>query len=259
MRFKDKVVLVTGSATNTGLGIAKAFLREGAIVWINGRSKDRVNAVIADLEKELGCAGRAKCGACDVSDDPSVVALFDAIKKECGRLDILVNNAVDQAIGPEFLKTERSMLESALMVNVVGPYRCSQLAGAMMKEQGGGSIVNIGSNTSTRPIRNRSAYVTSKAAMNTLNMAMAMELGPYNIRVNMVTPGYIYTNRWDVLDDEVAERRRKNIPLGRESTAEDVAQNVMFVASDLAGNLTGANIVLDGGCSSQHLPADADG
>ncbi|MEI8291680.1 MAG: SDR family oxidoreductase, partial [Verrucomicrobiota bacterium] len=113
-------------------------------------------------------------------------------------------------------------------------------------------------NVSTRAIRNRTAYLASKGGVDALTLALAVELGPYGIRVNNVAPGYINTDRWETLPTAIAQRRRANLPLGREATAEDIAQAAMFLASDQAANITGTRLVVDGGCSAQHLPIDAE-
>ncbi len=259
MRFNGKIVLVTGACQHTGYAIARAFAREGATVWVNGRSEESVQAACAKMAGELGDRVHWVPAPADIGSEAEVKALFGRIQKEAGRLDVLVNNAVDQAIGPAFLDMTRARIEAAFAVNVFGLFTCSQEAARLMKEQGGGAIVNVGSNVSTRAIRNRSAYVASKGAVDALTNAMAVELGPYGIRVNTLAPGYIHTGRWDVLDQAVADKRRGNIPLGRELTMNEVADGVMFLASEAASGMTGARIVLDGGCSAQHMPADLDG
>jgi NAD(P)-dependent dehydrogenase (short-subunit alcohol dehydrogenase family) len=129
----------------------------------------------------------------------------------------------------------------------------------MMVKQGSGAIVCIGSNTAERAIRDRTAYVASKGAIDALVRAMAVELGPQGIRVNCVVAGYINTDRWDVLDPKIAERRRANIPLGQEAHGKDIADVVMFMASDKASKINGARLMVDGGCTVQLFPTDCDG
>ncbi|MDR0335753.1 MAG: SDR family oxidoreductase, partial [Planctomycetaceae bacterium] len=121
-----------------------------------------------------------------------------------------------------------------------------------------GTIIHIGSNTSTRAIRNRVAYCTSKGGIDAMTLAMALDLAPYGIRVNCVAAGYIRTDRWDTLDPTIIQRRLQNIPIGKEVTANDIAETVMFLASDAAQNINGIRLVVDGGCTAQHLPSDVD-
>jgi len=254
MRFKDKRVLVTGAARHTGFGIARAFAAEGATVIMND---------IADVA-EAAAKVRAKTdariieAAANIADRVQVEAMFELVRRECGGLDVLVNNAAHLGIGSSFLETSPEFLAEVAGVNLFGTFHCSQLAARLMVAQGGGAIVHIGSNTSDRPIRNRSAYVASKGALDALTRAMAIELGPRGVRVNMVVAGYIHTTRWDTLDPAHAARRRANVPLGKEATAEEIAAAVMFLASNESARITGARLVVDGGVSTQLVPPDAE-
>ena len=254
----NKVVLVTGAVRNTGLCIAREFLREGALVWVNGRRPEATQSAVAALNAE-GLPGRAVAAVADISTLEAVRALFRPIAEAGAGLDILVNNAVDQGIGGPFGAVDDALLETVFRTNVFGYFRCGQEAVRLMKAQGrGGCIVNVSSNVSQRAIRNRSAYVASKGAIDALTRAMAVDLAPHNIRVNTVAPGYIRTERWDTIGAAVAERRHKNIPLGREALGRDIAQAVLFFASERSGNATGSRLVVDGGCTAQHMPADVD-
>ncbi len=255
MRFKDKVVLVTGAVRNTGLAIAEAFAREGAIVALNGRKTEDV----AREAKRLRETYRVKVVevTADISCPDQVDAMFAKIEKECGGLDVLVNNAIIQGVGYSLVDTPLSVLEEVFRINVFGTYHCSQCAARMMLKKGAGSIVNIGSNTAERAILKRTAYVASKGAINSLNRAMALELGPKGIRVNCVVAGYIHTDRWAKLTTE-AVRRRANIPVGKEADGNDIAEAVLFMASENAARINGAGLVVDGGISVQLVPPDCD-
>ncbi|MCC6353204.1 MAG: SDR family oxidoreductase [Verrucomicrobiae bacterium] len=257
MSFLNKRVLVTGASRNTGLAIARRFAQEGAVVAINGSSKQSV----ADAAAAIRAAAPARLieAPADLSDPAQIGAMFDRVRAECGGLDILVNNAVVQAIGHPFIETPLEVFERALRVNLTGAFLCGQLAARMMiAQRTGGSIVNVGSNVSDRPIRNRSAYCASKGGVDALTRAMAIELGPHGIRVNTVAPGYIHTDRWDALAGAQVERRRANVPLGLESSGDDIADAVLFMASDRASKITGARLVVDGGCSVPLVPPDAE-
>jgi NAD(P)-dependent dehydrogenase (short-subunit alcohol dehydrogenase family) len=255
MRFRGKSVLVTGADRNSGLGIAAAFAAEGATVFLNGRTPELVTEAVGKLKrrgykKVVGAAG-------DVGASADVESIMRQIAARTKRLDVLVNNAAHLGVGHTLEETSREYFEAVLRVNLVGAFFLSQQCVRLMPTTGG-AIVNIGTNVSTRAIQNRCAYLASKGGMDALTLAMAVELGPRNIRVNIVAPGYIHTDRWDKLAKAQTLRRRANVPLGREATADDVAQVVLFLASGQAANITGVRLVVDGGCSAQHLPRDID-
>ena len=127
----------------------------------------------------------------------------------------------------------------------------------MMLPAGRGAIVNLGSNVAQRAIRQRTAYAASKGAVEALTRAMAVELAPAGIRVNSVTAGYIHSDRWAGLTGE-AERRRANIPLGREAAGGEIAGAVLFLASEAASHIAGACLTVDGGVTAQLVPSDCD-
>ena len=255
-RFNEKVVLVTGAVRNTGLAIAEAFAREGAIVVLNGRGSEDVVREAERLRQTYGATVIE--AVADISCQPQVDAMFEQICSHCGRLDILVNNAVVQGVGYSLTDTPRDLLEAVFRVNVFGAYACAQGAARMMLKRKSGSIINIGSNTAERAIRNRTAYIASKAAVDGLTRAMAVELGAEGIRVNSVIAGYIRTERWEVLADGVADRRHANIPLRAEAQGEDIAEAVLFLASQGAARINGARLVVDGGSLVQLYPPDCD-
>lgn len=256
MTFSGKRVLVTGASVNTGLGIARRFAAEGALVFVSDLDPAQTAQAVQQLqqstsERVFGVAG-------DLADQSAIDRMFAQVQETAGGLDILVNNAAQHAIGFPFLETPLEVLMNTLRVNLVGSFLCGQRAARMMQTNGGGSIINVGSNCADRAIRERSAYIASKGAVEALTRAMAIELGPYGIRVNTVAPGYINTDRWLHLGPGVAARRRSTVPTGRESTAEDVANAVLFLASDAARQVTGTRLTIDGGCSIQLLPLDAE-
>jgi NAD(P)-dependent dehydrogenase (short-subunit alcohol dehydrogenase family) len=258
MRFKGKKVIITGASRNTGVGIARLFIREGADVITSGSTAESTERGAEQLRSE-GFSG-FNSFPCDIGDEKQVDALFDfADKTFGGRLDILVNNACDQGIGPSFIDMTGEYFLKVVKTNLLGNFMMSQRAAKrFLKQDDRGVIVNVGSNTSTRAIRNRTAYIASKGGIDSLTRSMALDLAPLGIRVNMCAPGYIYTDRWDALDEGTRERRRKNCPLRQEAKAEDVAQVVAFLASGASRNMTGERIVVDAGCSCQHMPEDVD-
>ena len=281
-RFKDKVVLVTGGNRNTGLWIVKKFVDEGAKVFMCGSTvastakgieslrvwfgTDSVVSAQNDLGKTLKDA-KVVAQACDVGDKAQVDALMNLIEKEAGTLDILVNNAADQGIGHgDVLEMDPDLILKVMGTNVRGGFQVTQAAANrfFMKKPyavGGpyrGTVVFLSSNTAMRAIRGRTAYCASKGAINSMVRALALDLAPRGIRVNACAPGYIYTERWDALDEKVKARRRANCPLGKEAKGADVANVVAFLASEDSGNMAGEIVTCDAGCSCQHMPADVD-
>ena len=280
-RFAGKVVLVTGGNRNTGLWLVKKFVDEGARVFMCGSTAASTAKGIGSLRVWFGSdsivsskdAGKtlkdAKviAQACDVGNKAQVDALMDLIEKEAGRLDILVNNAADQGIGlggP--LEMDPDAILKVMGTNVRGGFQVTQAAANrfFMKKPykvGGpyrGTVVFLSSNTAMRAIRGRTAYCASKGAINSMVRSLALDLAPLGIRVNACAPGYIYTERWDALDEKVRARRRANCPLGMEAKGEDIANVVAFLASEDSGNMAGEIVTCDAGCSCQHMPADVD-
>ena len=264
-RFKGKVVLVTGGSRNTGLWIVKKFVDEGARVFMCGSSEASTAAGVEKL-KGLGVE-KVIARACDVGDRAQVAALMDTVEREAGTLDILVNNAADQGLGlggP--LEMDPDAILKVMGTNVRGGFQVTQAAcnRFFMKrpyEVGGpyrGTVVFLSSNTAMRAIRNRTAYCASKGAINSMVRALALDLSPLGVRINACAPGYIYTERWDALDETVRARRRQNCPLRREAKGADIANVVAFLASEESGNMAGEIVTCDAGCSCQHMPEDVD-
>lgn len=258
MRFRGKVVLVTGSSRNCGLEIADLFLREGAKVYTCGSTPSSTEKGAAAL-RARGLKNFTPV-PCNIADDAQVSALLDRIEKEDGRLDILVNNAAHLGVGHTIENETSESFMEVLRTNMVGGFMVTQQAVTrfFLKQETRGSVVFVSSNTSVRAIRNRVAYCASKGGIDAMVRALALDLGPRGIRVNTVAPGYINTERWDTLDPKIAARRRFNCPLRAEVQGRDVAEAVAFFASPASGNVTGERLVVDGGCSCQHMPEDVD-
>lgn len=255
--FQGKNVLVTGSARNTGLGIAKVFGIYGATVFVHGRSAEQVEKVAQSLTRDAGATGgRYLPIAADVASEDDVKRAFTFIEQQVGGLDVLVNNACHLGLGHRFLDMPITFFDEVLAVNLRGYALCAQYAARQMLARGGGAIVNIGSNTASRALADRAAYIASKGGVESLTRALAVELAQHKIRVNCVVPGYIYTERWDTLPEETKQRRWKNVPLGRESSAEDIGEAVAFLASAKAGNITGSSLLVSGGIDVQLVPPD---
>lgn len=246
------IALVTGATRHTGYGIAQVLLEQGAVVYVNGRKPADVTKAVAEL------GPKARSAPADLADERAVDAMMRAMLDEAGRIDILVTNACHLGIGPAFVEAPLALFDEVMAVNLRAAYQLSQLAAADMIPRRSGTIVHIGSNTFERAIRNRSAYIASKGAIDALTRAMAVELAPHGIRVNSVVPGYIHTSRWDSIGDATRDRRRANVPLGREADAADIGRAVAFLASEAAGNITGASLRIDGGVGAQLYPSDTE-
>ncbi|MDF9827552.1 NAD(P)-dependent dehydrogenase (short-subunit alcohol dehydrogenase family) [Ereboglobus sp. PH5-5] len=252
MNFQGKHVLVTGAAANSGFAIARRFAAAGAQVAINDIDPDATARAAAEISEATGADVLAL--PADLTKREGIAGMFRQVRDKWGRLDILVNNAVQHAIGHSFADMPFEVMENVVRVNLMGTFLCGQEAARLMIAQGGGAIVNLGSNTAQRAIRNRSIYCATKGAIEALTRAMALELGGHNIRVNTVVPGYIRTNRWDHITPETAAQRRAIVPIGWESTGDDIADSVLFLASEQARRITGSRLVIDGGCSVQLVP-----
>jgi NAD(P)-dependent dehydrogenase (short-subunit alcohol dehydrogenase family) len=249
--LERQVVLVTGANRNTGFGIAKAFLDAGAVVFLHARTIGKAREAAAKL------GDQARAVAADLQDEAAIDEMFGAVREQAGRLDALVNNACHLGLGYAALDTPLSYVDEVFSVNVRAVLQCCRCAARLMMETGG-AIVNVGSNAANRAIRDRAAYVASKGAVAALTRALAVEWGAYGIRVNLLTPGYIRTDRWDDLPAETIDRRRANLPLGREATPADIGNAAVFLTSPASGNTTGTELVMDGGAEAQLVPPDAE-
>ena len=249
MRFKDRVVLVTGGGRGIGQAIALGFAREGASVVVNAAHQATADET-ATLIRKAG--GKAIAIEANVADEAQVNAMIDRVVHELGGLDVLVNNAgVSQPIVPT-LEQDTADWDRVMATNLRSAYLCSKAAGKYMVPRHSGKIVNIASITGLTGQPMRTAYAPSKAAMLNLTKAMAVEWGPYNINVNAVAPGYVLTDlvRTFISQGKVNEEAMlKRTPLGRFSAPEDIAEAVMFLASDAARNITGIHIPVDAGWS----------
>lgn len=241
-RLEGKVALVTGAARGIGLACAEAFVREGARV------------VLADVDAKAGAAAAEKLGgrfvACDVSRKAQVLAAVEAAVQAYGRLDVAVANA-GIVHAAEFLDLEEEDFDRVLAVNLKGVFLVGQAAARqMVKQGGGGAVINMSSVNAVLAIPNQVPYVVSKGGINQLTKVMAVALAPHGIRVNAIGPGTILTElaRTAVLGNREAERKiLSRTPLGRMGEPSEVGSVAAFLASDDASYVTGQTIYPDGG------------
>ncbi len=247
MKLKDKVALVTGAAQGIGFACAEVFAREGAAVMLADRDEKTGREAAARLREQ---DYNAAFVTCDVSRADEVKAAVDATVAQFGRLDILVANAgIVHAC--DFLELKEEDFTRVLEVNLKGVFLAGQAAARqMVKQGGGGAIINMSSVNAVMAIPNQVPYVVSKGAINQLTKVMALALAPHKIRVNGIGPGTILTElaRSAVLGNREAERKiLSRTPLGRLGEPGEIAEVAAFLASGEASYLTGQTLYPDGG------------
>jgi NAD(P)-dependent dehydrogenase (short-subunit alcohol dehydrogenase family) len=237
MQLKNKIALVTGSTHNIGLSIARAFAREGAKVIVHSRHEEDARKIAGEISGDYFVA--------DVADPAQVAALFDYIRKQHKRLDILVNSVAHSSRGG-VLDVSLDEWNRIMTINLTGYFLCIQHAGEMMKEQGGGNIINISAGSGERSSPGGAAYSVSKGAINSLTRQAAVDLSPYNIRVNGLISGLVGT---PIGQKDMGNRKPEYdmIPLRRIGRPEEVAEAAVFLASDKSSYITNAILPVDGG------------
>jgi NAD(P)-dependent dehydrogenase (short-subunit alcohol dehydrogenase family) len=246
VRFKSKIVVVTGAAQGIGNAIARRFAEEGATVVIADLNKDGATTAASAFQRD-GLSANAM--TVDVSNKASVDALFGEVEKAHGSVDVLVNNA-GAASENTFLGLTEPEWRHALGVMLDGTFFCTQAAGRLMKKSGkGGAVVNIASQGARTLRAGRTHYSVAKAGIVQLTQAAAVELAPYKVRVNSVSPGGVATGISRYLLDDPArlERYNQHVPLGRLGQPSEVAAVVAFLASDDASYITATDVDVDGG------------
>lgn len=247
MRFSGRRVLVTGAARNIGLDIARRFLAEGAAVAVNDLDPDSVRAAVDGLATD----GHTVLAApADLSDPAAIETMIDSVVGELGGLDVLINNAAVQRVGRvPFAELSLADWDATFAVNTRGTFVCTAAAARVM--QPGSSVINVSSIGATKAHRRALAYDTTKGAIEAFTRAAALELAPQGIRVNAVAPGAVITDVNRSKEDDLRDRHRAQIPLGRAATGADIAAAVSFLASADADYITGHVLAVDGGLGIQ--------
>ena len=238
----QRVALVTGAARGIGLATTKRFLADGWRVALLDIDQDTLSRTHATLPPDKTIAT-----CCDVADASGVAVAVARVAREFGRLDALVNNA-GIAIFKPILDVTYEDWSRVLAVNLTGPFLCVQAAAPLMRESGGGAIVNITSISGLRASTLRTAYGTSKAGLAHLTQQQAIELASLGIRVNAVAPGPVDTAMAKAVHTpEIRAAYHDAIPLNRYGLEQEIAEAIFFLCSDRASYITGQTIAVDGG------------
>ncbi|MEP7031277.1 MAG: SDR family oxidoreductase [Pseudolabrys sp.] len=241
-----KVALVTGAARGIGLATAKRFLADGYNVALLDINNVTLQAAVAEIAKPEA----TMAVFCDVSDPKAVTAAVASVAKRFGRLDALVNNA-GIAIFKPILEVTYEDWSRVLAVNLTGPFLCTQAAAPLMRDSGGGAIVNITSISGLRASTLRTAYGTSKAGVAHLTKQQAVELAALGIRVNAVAPGPVDTAMAKAVHTpEIRADYHDHMPLNRYGLETELAEVIFFLCSDRASYVTGQVLCVDGGFDS---------
>ena len=252
-----KAVFVTGATVGTGFATALRFAKEGYDVFITSRNEKNAQEAAEKIAEETGVF--AMGFGLDAGDEQDVIDIFKIIDETGRVVKTVVLNAAnmgfgsDPAKGLDFFTQTKEDFMGVFETNLGWNFTIVRQAALRMKENGGGAIVFISSNTAYRAIPNRAAYCASKGGINSLSKALAVDLGRYGIRSNVVLPGTIKTDRWVSMGSKKIVTGELT-PIGDISDYEDIANAAWYLGSDESKNVTGSEIILDGGMSCQLYP-----
>jgi len=246
LSLEGKVALVTGGSRGIGKEIALTFADAGADLAISGRKLQDLEKV-ADEIRKLG----KKClpVSAHARKVEELKHLVDQVVETFGRIDILVNNAAtNPAMGP-IVGTEEKIYDHIMETNLKGYFMMSKFAGAVMVKQKSGNMINISSAGGVSPAEGLGPYCISKAGINMLTKALALELGPYNIRVNAIAPRIVKTSFSEALwtNEALMKKELEFVPLKRVASPEEIARTALYLASTASNYMTGHVVVLNGG------------
>ena len=253
----NKAVFITGAQSGTGYGIAEYFAKQGWDVFLTSLWGDQANEAAKKLTADYGVFSKGY--EYDLLDEGRIIDIFKDIDETGKFVETLILNAADMGFGADpakgldFFTVSKEEFGKVFETNLVGNFITIRQAAVRMAEQGKGAIVFIGSNTSYRAIPNRAAYSASKGGINSMSKAFAVDLGRYGIRSNVVLPGTIKTERWVQMGSKQIVNGTLT-PIGDISDFEDIAAAAFFLGTDMAKNITGAEITVDGGMTAQLYP-----
>lgn len=250
--LKDKVVLVTGAAGGIGRAIALRFGAEGARVAANDMSAEGAESTAQAI---VAAGGSALALPADVANPAAVDEMFEAMLARYGTLDVLVNNASLTNTERHFLEADTAWWDRIIAVNLSSAFLCGRRAAQIMARKRDGAIINMSSGGATRAHRGNAAYDAAKGGVEALTRAMALDLGPYGVRVNAIVPGSIDSKG---MGPELKRARGETMPLGRVGEANEIAGPTLFLASNDARYMSGHMLVVDGGLLAQQRSAQVD-
>ena len=245
-QLDGKVALITGASKGIGEAMARGLAEFGAKVVVSSRKQEAVDAVAEAFRTD----GLEATGiAANIGNIEEAHALVDKTVAAYGGLDIVINNAAANPVFGPIQQTEERAFDKIIDVNLKGPFELCKKAYPILKERGGGSIINISSIGGLTPESGIGIYSVSKAGINNLTKAMAQDWGADNIRVNAICPGLIKTKFSEALwnNEAILKRFLQHIPLKRAGTADDIAGLAVYLASDAAAYCTGGVYMIDGG------------
>jgi NAD(P)-dependent dehydrogenase (short-subunit alcohol dehydrogenase family) len=244
--LSGRIALVTGASRGIGESIAKLFAEQGAHVIVSSRKLDECERVAEEIRQ---AGGSAEAIACHVGRMEDIARLFERIRTEHGRLDILVNNAAANPYYGHILDTPLEAFDKVVEVNLRGYFFMSVEAGKLMREQYSGVIVNTASVNAIEPGLQQGIYSVSKAAVVNMTKAFAKECGPLGIRVNAILPGLTKTKFAGAIfeDQALYEECVEAIPMRRHAQPEEMAGAALYLVSDAASYTNGACLIIDGG------------
>lgn len=244
--LSGKVALVTGASRGIGEEIAKLLAQQGAHVIVSSRKIDGCQAVVDAI---TAAGGSAQAIACHVGEMEQIESIFSAISEEHGKLDILINNAAANPYFGHILDTPLGAYKKTVDVNLRGYFYMSVAAGKLMKDNGGGSIVNVASINGVIPGDMQGVYSITKAGVISMTKAFARECADLNIRVNALLPGFTDTKFASALvkNDAIRNKVLEHVPMNRVAEPSEMAGTVLYLVSDAATYTTGTCINVDGG------------
>jgi NAD(P)-dependent dehydrogenase (short-subunit alcohol dehydrogenase family) len=244
--ISGRIALVSGASRGIGEAIARLLAQHGAYVIVSSRKQEDCEAVAASI-REAG--GKAEAFPCHVGRMEDIAAIFEHIRGTHGRLDICVNNAATNPYFGHILDTDLGAFNKTVEVNIRGYFFMSLEAGKLMREHGGGAIVNTASINALQPGPMQGIYSITKAAVVSMTKAFAKECAPLGIRCNALLPGLTRTKFAGALfeNDDIYKMAMEKIPMGRHAEPDEMAGTVLYLVSDASSYTNGECIVVDGG------------
>lgn len=241
-----RIALITGASRGIGEATAKLLAEQGAHVIVSSRKQEELDKVVAAIQKT---GGKATAIAAHAGSTEDIKRLMSDISAQFGRLDILINNAATNPYFGHISDTDMGMVDKTIQVNIRGYFELSALASKLMKQSGGGAIVNVASINGMKPGMFQGIYSITKGAVINMTQSFAKECAPWKVRVNAVLPGLTDTKFASALtkNEQMLKNFLPQIPLNRVAQPAEIAPAILFLVSDAASYITGTCITVDGG------------